>query len=209
MTKMSISRALVELKTLEKRIQKNIEQLSPVGLMLGQKPESTIQSRPEFEKSAQAAYQQVQALIKRRRQIKNAIVQSNAVTQVHISGENMTVAEAIERKSSIALEKELKNTLWKKYGEKITQMEEHNHKIERQLFQLLQATYAKPDHEVKPEDHDTIAIPFKENNLASLIDPLQLKATVFALEARIDAFEAEVDIALTESNARTEIEVAD
>lgn len=209
MSKMSVSRALVELKTLEKRIQKSLDHLNPVGLMLGQKPESAIQNRQEFEKSAQAGFQQVKDLIQRRRQIKNAIVQSNAITQVQIAGEKMTMAAAIERKSSIALEKELKNNLWKKYSEKATQLEEHNQKVNRQLFQLLQATYAKPEHEVKPEDHDTIAIPFKENNLASLIDPLQLKATLFALEAQIDAFEAEVDIALTETNARTEIEVPD
>jgi hypothetical protein len=209
MAKISVSRALVELKTLEKRIQKSIENLEPIGLMLGQKPEATIQNRQDFEKSAQAGYQQIQSLIRRRRQIKNAIVQSNALTQVQIVGERMTVAEAIERKSSIALEKELKTNLWKKYSDKTTQLEEHNQKVNRQLFQLLQATYAKPEQDVRTEDHDTIAIPFKENNLASLIDPLQLKATLFALDASIDAFEAEVDIALTESNARTEVEVAD
>jgi hypothetical protein len=209
MSKMSVSRALVELKTLEKRINKTIENLNPIGLMLGQSPESGIQSKQEFEKSARAGYQQVNDLIKRRRQIKNAIVQSNASVQVQIAGEKMTVAEAIERKASITLEKELKNNLWKKFSEKSAQLEEHNQKVNRQLFQLLQATYAKPEHEVKAEDHDTIAIPFKENNLATLIDPLQLKATLFALEAQIDAFEAEVDIALTESNARHEISVSD
>lgn len=209
MSKMSVSRALVELKTLEKRIHKALEQLEPVGLMLGQRPESGIQDRQTFEKSAKAAYQQVQDLIRRRRQVKNALVLSNATTQVQIAGEKMTVAEAIERKGAIALEKELKNTLWKKYSEKASQLEEHNQKVQRQLFQLLQATYAKPEHELKAEDHDTIATPFKDNNLATWIDPLQLKATVFALEAQIDAFEAEVDIALTESNARTEIEVPD
>lgn len=209
MSKISISRALVELKTLDKRIQKAIDNLQPLGLMIGKTPESSIQNRQEFEKSARAGFQQVKDLIARRRQIKNAIVLSNANTKVEIAGEKMTVAEAIERKASISLEKELKNKLWSKFTEKTTQLEEHNQKVTRQLFQLLQSTYAKPEHEVKAEDHDTIAQPFKENNLASLIDPISLKATLFELEAKIDAFEAEVDIALTESNARTEIELPD
>jgi hypothetical protein len=207
MSKISISRALVELKTLDKRIQKGIDQLEPLGLMIGKNPESSIQNRQDFEKSARSGFQQVKDLIARRRVIKNAIVLSNAKTQVEIAGEKMSVAEAIERKASITLEKELKNELWKKFTLKQTQLEEHNQKVMRQLFQLLQATYAKPEHELKSEDHDTLALPFKENNLASLIDPLNLKATLFELEAKIDAFEAEVDIALTESNARTEIEL--
>lgn len=209
MSKISLSRALVELKTLDKRIQKAIDQLEPLGLMIGKNPESSIQNRQEFEKSARSGFQQVKDLIARRRLIKNAIVLSNANTQVEIAGEKMCVAEAIERKASITLEKELKNELWQKFTAKQTQLEEHNQKVMRQLFQLLQATYAKPEHELKVEDHDILALPFKENNLATLIDPLQLKATLFELEAKIDAFEAEVDIALTESNARTEIELPD
>lgn len=209
MSTMSVARALIELKTLEKRIQKAQENLQPMGLMIGQKPESGIQNRTEFEKSAQAMYQQIQDLIKRRRRLKNAIVLSNASTPVEIAGEKMTVAEAIERKASITIEKDLKNQLWKKYSEKVQQLEEHNQKVSRQLFQLLQSTYAKPETEVNKEDYDTIAVPFKENNDASLIDPLNLKTLLIQAETQIDAFEAEVDIALTESNARTEITIAD
>lgn len=206
---MSVARALIELKTLEKRIEKAIQNLKPVGLMLGQRPEDGIQDRKQFEQEAKAAYQQIQALIQRRRQIKQAVILSNASTEVLVAAEKMTVAEAIERKGSIALEKQLRTDLWRKYSEKLTALEEHNHKIERQLFQLLQATYAKPESEVSQEDYQKIAQPFKQNNEASLIDPLNLKVMAFQLEAAIDAFESEVDIALTESNARTLIEVPD
>ena len=177
--------------------------------MLGQRPEDGIQDRKRFEQEAKAAYQQIQALIQRRRQIKQAVILSNASTEVLVAAQKMTVAEAIERKGSIALEKQLRTDLWRKYSEKLTALEEHNHKIERQLFQLLQATYAKPESEVSQEDYQKIAQPFKQNNEASLIDPLNLKVMAFQLEAAIDAFESEVDIALTESNARTLIEVPD
>lgn len=207
MSKISVARALIEIKTLEKRIEKAIENLQPLGLMLGQKPEASIQSREAFESSARSAFQQIQDLLKRRRAIKNAVVLSNATTVVDIAGEKMTVAEAIERKRSIALEKHFKSNMWLKHSEKVTELENHNQKIERQLFQLLQATYAKPESEVSAEDYDKIAVPFKANNEASLIDPLHLKSTLHELEREIDAFESEVDIALTESNARTEIEL--
>ncbi len=209
MPNISVARALIELKTLEKRIHKTIENLEPVALMLGQRPEDGLQDRKSFEKAAQAQYQKIQDLIQHRRRIKNAVVLSNATTHVTVAGEKMTVAEAIERKSSITLEKHLRGELWKKYGDKVTAMEEHNQKVDRQLFQLLQATYAKPETEISKEDYDKIADPFRSNNQATLIDPLALKATTFALEAHIESFETEVDIALTESNARTEINVPD
>lgn len=207
MIQISVARALVELKTLDKRIEKAVERLQPVGLLIGQKPESSIQSRKDFEASARSTYQHIQDLIARRRTIKNAVVLSNATTQVDVAGETMTVAEAIERKSSITLDKTLKKHLWSAYTQKMTELEEHNQKVSRQLFQLLQATYAKPESELSPEDHDKIAQPFKANNEASLLDPLKLKETFFALEAKIEAFERDVDIALTESNARTEIQL--
>ena len=209
MSKISVIRALVELKTLEKRIHKGIADLDPVGLMLGQKPESKIQSKADFEKRAEAGFQQVQALIQRRRDLKNAIVLSNATTYIEISGHKMTVAEAIERKSSIALEKELKNNLRQKYSETLIRLEEHNQTLNRQLFKLLEATYAKPEAEISAEDYDKIALPFKLNNEASLIDPLNIKARMFSYETQIEAFETEVDIALSESNARTEIDLPD
>ncbi len=209
MARLSVIRALVELKTLEKRIHKGIEQLEPVALMLGQKPESKVQDKAAFEKSAQAGFQQVQGLIQRRRELKNAIVLSNATTTVDIAGQKMTVAEAIERKSSIALEKELKNNLRQKYSDTLTRLEEHNQTLNRQLFKLLEATYAKPEAEITAEDYDKIAGPFKQNNEASLIDPLGIQARMFSFESQIEAFETEVDIALSESNARTEIELID
>ena len=46
-------------------------------------------------------------MIKRRNQIKSAIIASNAVTMVEVAGVRMTVAEAIDKKSSIGYEKEL------------------------------------------------------------------------------------------------------
>ena len=46
-------------------------------------------------------------LISRRNKIKSAIIMSNAKTVVEVAGKQMTVAEAIDKKSSIEYEKEL------------------------------------------------------------------------------------------------------
>jgi RNase P subunit RPR2 len=207
MPKISIARALIELKTLEKRIDKKLHELEPISILTGNKLESGIDSKEAFEKEVKASYQSLIALIEYKRKIKSAIVKSNAVTYVEIAGAKMTVAEAIERKSSIGIEKEIKKTLAKKYTDKLKIVENHNSNIQSQLYKLLQATYSKPETELSKEDYDKIAIPFKENNDATLIDPLNVKKTLQELDEEISEFESEVDIALTESNARTEVEV--
>ncbi len=211
METLSITRALVEIKTLDKRITKTAENLQPVAVCIGGGESVTAvtgsESKEEFAKGVLASYQSLTALIDRRRKIKSAVVQSNAVTTISVAGENMTVAEAIERKNSIAMEKMIRDNLGQKYAEKIEQIERHNDAIQSQLFKLLEATYSKPEMEISKEDYDRVAVPFRENNGAELIDPLKIKNKLQELEEKIAIFEAEVDIALTESNARTDITI--
>ncbi|WPD23067.1 MAG: hypothetical protein SD837_00605 [Candidatus Electrothrix scaldis] len=207
MEKISITRALVELKTLEKRIYKTLKNLQPVIVLIGNKPEAGITSKEEFEKSVKASYQSLTSLIERKRKIKSAVVKSNAATEISVAGEKMTVAEAIERKNSIEIDKNIRKDLATKYSEKIKMIEKHNDSIQNQLFKLLEATYSKPEAEIAKEDYDRIAIPFKENNEAQSFDPLDIKNALQEMEKQIDLFESEVDIALTESNSRTEIEI--
>ena len=49
------------------------------------------------------------------------------------------------------------------------------------------------------------SVPFFKNNEAKIIDPLDAKKLQEDLDEKITAFEAEVDVALSESNARTDI----
>lgn len=205
MDTLSISRALIELKTLEKRIDKGVSALRPVTVVKGGKPALGIKSTEEYSKDVSSSYQSIIALIERKRALKSAIVQSNAIVKVTVGDEEMTVAEAIERKSSISLDKKVVKSLSARYAEAITEIEKHNSQMDSQLLQLLQATYSKSDTEISSDDYDRIAKPFKENNEATLLDPLDLKKVIENLEKSIETFEAEVDIALTESNARNEI----
>jgi hypothetical protein len=207
METMSVSRALVELKTLDKRIEKTLQNLQPVTIMTGSKMVTGIASKEEFGKNVTSSYQSLMALVERKRKIKSGIVKSNAITMVTIAGEKMTVAEAIERKNSIAIEKNIRGNLAEKYSQEVRKVENHNAQIQKELLRLLQATYSKPETQIEKDDYDKIAIPFRENNEAKLIDPLDIEKKLQSFEEKIDAFESEVDIALTESNARNEIEV--
>ena len=98
--KMSIHRALGELKTLEKRINKEISNGNFIGIKMGSsnKDYNTKENVENFNKMVKENLQSINDLIKRRKTIKELIVQSNANTIVEIANNKMTVASAIERK---------------------------------------------------------------------------------------------------------------
>lgn len=204
---LSITKALVELKTLNKRIEKKTLQLDPVAVSTGDKLPERIKSRKDFEEKAKADFQSIRDLIARRAQIKSAVVQSNALTKVTIAGETLTVAEAIERKSSIESEKALQRQLASRFAEGIDQVEDYNQSLKGQLLKLLEATYSKSEAQISKDDHDKVAIPFFKNNEAKIIDPLDAKKLQEDLDEKISAFEDEVDVVLSESNARTDISI--
>ena len=81
-----------------------------------------------MESRAKADYQSIEALIKRRNAIKSAIVVSNATTKIEVAGVKMTVAEAIERKTSISYDIQLLDKLKEVYADLVGEAENVNQK---------------------------------------------------------------------------------
>lgn len=204
----SITRGLAEIKLLEKRIQKEIAQSVFIGYAVGKKSVKGYDSIPEFEAKVKGSYQSVNDLIKRRDAIKSSIVKSNAMTEVTINGQTMTVAEAIERKTSIVFEKELLNKMVNELTNVNYQVQRRNDEVQEKLHDLLQTNFGK-DSKAKSDEVDSITKPYLENNEAKVIDPLKLQSIIEELSNKLDAFESEVDFVLSESNTITKISIAD
>ena len=77
---------------------------------------------------------------------------------------------------------------------------------DRNVLELVAAHYGK-DAKVSKEDHDNIEEPYLKNHELHLLDPCEIEKKITELDDKIDEFLKEVDICLTESNSRTEIEV--
>ena len=206
--KMTITRALVELKTLSSRIGKATEMITPVAIITGKNSPRGYTSRDDFERDEKAKFDSVTTLIKRRNKIKSGIVKANASTIIEIADIKMTIAEAIERKNSITLEKTLLERLSASYYQTIRHQEQLETKCQEQLHRLLEVNFGK-DSKVKPEEIDAISKPYLENNAPKLLDPLNVKKKIEELQDSITKFESEVDIVLSEANAKTEIEIVD
>ncbi|GED72527.1 hypothetical protein BRE01_62290 [Brevibacillus reuszeri] len=204
----SITRGLSELKLLDKRIQKGINETTFITSAIGQKPVSGYTATKEYEQNTEKNHQSIVDLIKRRQIIKSQIVESNAKTKVTISSKSMTVAEAIERKTSIQYDKLLLEKMRRDYIHAVNQVESKNEEVQLRLDKLLEANFGK-DSKVKDSEMDAISKPFKEQNEAKLVDPLKLKEKIDTLSKEIDEFESEVDFILSESNTITKIHLTE
>ena len=208
MASISITEALVKLKTLGKRIDSAISSIRPISMVTGKNSPLGFKTTEEFETSAKAAFQSAQSLIQYRQTIKGAIVAANATTNVTIGGKVMTVAQAIERKNSIQYEKDLLKCLSQNYTMTLSSVVRTEADVQVRLQKLLEVTFGK-DIKTKGDEVDNISKPFIEANNPRMIDPLNLKNLIESLEKDIDEFEGEVDFRLSEANARTMIEVPD
>lgn len=97
--KMTIHKALCELKTLDARITKSIGETEYVFANKHSNDKVNGMTVAAYCDEIKSGYQRVTDLIKRRDAIKRAVVLSNAVTKVTVGGKEYTVAEAIEMKN--------------------------------------------------------------------------------------------------------------
>lgn len=206
--KLTITRALSELKLLDKRIRKEIESASFVAGVQKKKKIMGMYTKDEFSKKSHGEIDSVQSLIERRKMIKSALVNSNARTMVTIAKNTMTVAEAIERKTSIEYEKELLQKMKKRYNAAYNEVENANTQVKQKLDILLESNFGK-DIKASATDVEAISKPYLEQNEWELVDPLGIVGRIEKFEREIDEFEHEVDFILSESNTITTIEIPD
>jgi len=194
----TITRALVELKTLTQRIEKTLASSVFISYSVRGEEKGTV---------TKDKLQKINDLIDYRNRLKRAIVQSNAQTMVTINKEQYTVAEAIERKSSIDFEKKLLSEMRRQYATATKTVENHNQRVEQGLQTLLQKEFSKDNVKSNVDNIKTISDAYLQSNRAELLDPLKLESTIERIEESILNFEQEVDLVLSESNATTKITV--
>lgn len=204
--KLSIHRALTELKMLNHRIEAATNEVSAV--LANRKSNSKINGVEiqEYEKQMQSSYDKVVSLIDYRNRIKSLVVESNAKTKVTVGKEEMTVAEAIERKQSIQFEKKLLEVMQQQYRSAINMVAKENDALPAKLETYLINILGNKDKQ-SPEEVKLHTETFMKRNEYELIDPMNVKKKIEALNSRIEEFESEVDAVLSESNATTFIEV--
>ena len=202
---LSVAGALVELKLLDKRIQKAMQTGLFVYFKQGNEVLGGYKSEEEVSTKIKSSTQSVLDLIDRRNKIKAAIVVSNATTKVTVGDYEMTVAEAIERKTSIQYDKNLLSYYRTQLANTLRTIDNHNADLENRADLMVQQ-YLGNDKS-KATEAQTIREGFVTSKQAKLIDAIDIKKQIEVLEDEIDTFESEVDLALSTSNAITQLEI--
>lgn len=202
----NIHRCLSELKTIDNRISKKIANFNQVDYKKNSaektyRTKSTVQ---EFEDKVKAELSSITQLIANRNKIKNAVVLSNASTKVMIGGREYTVAEAIERKNSISLERSLITKLTSNYKTAMNSVNSNN--IEAELRAESQVNAILGSDAKADEKLETMAKVI-ESSSWSLIDPVDTVELAEKMALEVEAFETEVDYVLSVSNATTIVEI--
>ena len=197
-----VTQALDERDLLVKKINDKIEKASFIDTI---KPneDKVFEKRvkkEDYVKEATAAYQQITDLIERFQTIDAAIVDSNAKTEISTSYGKFTVAGAISLRSRLRgggaydgeadFERRIQNKLQSEYDERVSFCDIKNTQ--------LQDTADKPLAVV-----DT----YVKENTTELVDPLDVKKKIEALQERRNSLLTELDTQIKVSNATTFIEI--
>lgn len=206
---MTVHKALAELKLLDDRIDKAIT--DGVYCVANKHSNDKINGIlvDEYTKTMQGRYDKAVDLINRRKAIKRAVVLSNATTKVKIADVEYTVAEAIEAKNhGVDFDKTLMNAMQRHYDMAQICINEKNGKdLEDRADQYVIAIYGQKEVKTSTADIEKVKSDFLTQNSYELVDPLHVLDKIEDLEKKINDFMAEVDSALSVSNALTEITI--
>lgn len=206
--KLTVHKALAELKTMNKRI---IDAVDDGRYCIANKHSNTKISGisiAEYKTKMQGDYDRATALITRRNAMKRALVLSNAKTMVKIHDREYTVAEAIEMKNhGVEYEQYLLAELKKQYQrEQNIIMMKNGDELERKVEKYIVEMYGSNEDAKKGENAIQARKEYIEQHSYDFIDEIKIVDKIRELEERISAFVSEVDAALSVSNALTEIE---
>lgn len=209
--KMTVHKALSELKTLDSRIEKGMNSVSFV--FANKHGNGTVKgiTVAAYTAEIKSAYQSVTDLMARRNAIKRAVTLSNAAQKVTIGGNEYTVAEAIEFKNhAIPLMKSLLNKLAKDYetARGMATINNGSNVLETRADDYVRSLYGNTDMKNASEEIKKVRADFIAAQTMEIVDPIGISQETKALEEKINGFVVDVDSALSVSNALTEIDIS-
>lgn len=205
--KMTVHKALAELKVLDDRIETAITGSVFVKANRHNNAKIFGQTIDEFKAQTKNDCQSAMALINRRNALKRAVVLSNATTKVEIGGVEYTVAEAIEMNNH-GMENliNFRDFLKDQYSTVKRFVESENgDKLVRACETYLTTMYGSKDKVNNPEI-EAAQRTYMEQTSYDIVTGFDIQKVIDELTNKIDSFKSDVDSALSVSNALTVIE---
>lgn len=205
---LTIHRALSELKVIDSRIDKLIDESTFVMANKHSNTKINGKTVDEVKESIKSNYAKINDLIKRKVAIKKAVVLSNAKTLVKVNEVSYSVAEAIDMKNHGLESKEiLLSYMERQLSKAKAAINLNNDKLSAAADNYVTGIFGGKDSKVDVKAVEDAKKAFMEANAFEMIDPINIEKEILSLNDEIDKFKAEVDAVLSESNAITVIEI--
>lgn len=209
--KISVTRALAEIKSLTARIQTKTSESLFVAVSKGTGDQRTVADSTvapaTLENRIRADFQSLSDMLARRDMLKRKVIASNGVVKVTIGGEEFTVAEALERKGSIALTLSILEVVRQQFTVCTTKAMQLNNALNAEIEKAVQMAYGNEKGKVDEQQYKAVAAPRIAKHEAALIDPINIEKWFAETNNTCMEFMTEVDFVLSEANAKTEIEI--
>lgn len=211
--KMTVHKALAELKIIDNRINNAI--VSGTYVIANKHSNTKIHGMTidDFKTSMKSDFQKVSDLIARRNAIKRAVVASNAVTKVKVGDVEYTVAEAIEMKNhGMEFKNTFKMYIERQYTNAKNEFDKNSgepleRRAENYVLSVIQAQPKDSKMAVDSDAMKNLRAQYIKDNTYDIIDPIVVKDVIEKLDNEISGFITEVDAALSVSNALTVLDI--
>lgn len=160
--------------------------------------------REKYEAVLKSNYDSITHLISNLAEYKAKLALSNATTKITINGKEYTIAEALQRKDNITVEKDLLNIMSNQINMVNSQITRHNDDIDRGLPDYLEKIKGENS---TPEDIEKLTETYNINNKYIVIDPNKIIENINNKYEELETFIRDVDVQITSSNVKTLVTV--
>ena len=201
----TLTRALVELKLYDSKIDKAIKDLKAVSYSVNNIVTDYRTTPKEFINEYNSQMQSITDLRNNKIILKNALMKANAETKVKIGEKEYTILEALNRKNDISTENLLINTLKNSLKNALSKSNQIKDVIESNIEKTINAKSSSSGNQSK-DYIQTVRDSYKDQ-MPELVNYDVVEKLVSEKEAELNEFISEVDFALSEINAITKIDV--
>lgn len=204
--KITIHRALSELKLINKKIATGLTQ-QVIGSKVKNEAEVVGMTLVDFEAKLVGNLQSIRKLIENKSKLKAAIEKSNAEVMVKINGVDMTVTEALTIKNHTLTDlKDLHTTLKRLHFSFNDNVNRLNQDIKTKADQYALSMFQGASS-ISTDKVANVKMEYISSREYEVVDPNKLVEVIDTIEKQIDGFTNEIDYVLSESNARATITI--
>ncbi len=205
MKEYTLTRALVEIKLYDSKIEKAIKELNSVSYKVNEIVPEYRTTEADFLAEYNSQMQKIKDLRANKTALKNALMKANSETKVKIADKEYTILEALNKKAEIHLDSSLVHALTSQLKSAIAKVNTINEKIESDIERTINAKSSSSGNQNK-EYIQQVRESYK-SQIPVLVNDTVVENLIKTKTDEIQDFLAEVDFALSEINAITKIKV--